>query len=104
MSFDRLIEKIVETQNPTVVGLDPKLDYVPNFIKEKACLLRYLLLHKSLTFHKIMPEAVAKLIAIWYDALLVAFSCNLELHLIQINVSLIQTYKFRQPYACRIKR
>ncbi|MEG0615481.1 MAG: orotidine-5'-phosphate decarboxylase [Oscillospiraceae bacterium] len=36
MSFDRLIEKIVKTQNPTVVGLDPKLDYVPNFIKEKA--------------------------------------------------------------------
>ena len=36
MSFDRLIKKIVETGNPTVVGLDPKLDYVPNFIKEKA--------------------------------------------------------------------
>ncbi|MCD7730165.1 MAG: orotidine-5'-phosphate decarboxylase [Oscillospiraceae bacterium] len=36
MSFDRLIKKIIETGNPTVVGLDPKLDYVPNFIKEKA--------------------------------------------------------------------
>ena len=36
MSFDRLIKKIVETGNPTVVGLDPKLDYVPDFIKEKA--------------------------------------------------------------------
>lgn len=35
MSFDRLIEKIVKLQNPTVVGLDPKLDYVPAFIKEK---------------------------------------------------------------------
>lgn len=35
MSFNQLIEKIVETQNPTVVGLDPKLDYVPEFIKEK---------------------------------------------------------------------
>lgn len=35
MSFNSLIEKIVETQNPTVVGLDPKLDYVPEFIKEK---------------------------------------------------------------------
>ncbi len=35
MSFDRLIKKIVETKNPTVVGLDPKLDYVPEFIKEK---------------------------------------------------------------------
>ena len=35
MSFDRMIAKIIETGNPTVVGLDPKLDYVPNFIKEK---------------------------------------------------------------------
>ncbi|MBP1573452.1 MAG: orotidine-5'-phosphate decarboxylase [Oscillospiraceae bacterium] len=35
MSFDRLIEKIVKLQNPTVVGLDPKLDYVPSYIKEK---------------------------------------------------------------------
>jgi orotidine-5'-phosphate decarboxylase len=36
MSLDRLIEKISETQNPTVVGLDPKLEYVPEFIKQKA--------------------------------------------------------------------
>lgn len=35
MSFDRLIDKIIETQNPTVVGLDPKLDYIPEYIKEK---------------------------------------------------------------------
>lgn len=36
MSFDRLIEKIKKTGNPTVVGLDPKLDYVPDFIREAA--------------------------------------------------------------------
>lgn len=36
MSFDRLAEKICEKQNPTVAGLDPKLDYVPQYIKEKA--------------------------------------------------------------------
>ncbi|ROR28562.1 orotidine-5'-phosphate decarboxylase [Mobilisporobacter senegalensis] len=35
MSMDQLISKIVATKNPTVVGLDPKLDYVPNYIKEK---------------------------------------------------------------------
>lgn len=35
MSFDRLIDKIIETQNPTVVGLDPKLEYIPEYIKEK---------------------------------------------------------------------
>lgn len=36
MALDRLIEGIVKLQNPTVAGLDPKLDYIPNFIKEKA--------------------------------------------------------------------
>lgn len=36
MSINKLIEKIVKTNNPSVVGLDPKLDYVPEFIKEKA--------------------------------------------------------------------
>ena len=35
MSFDRLIQKIIETKNPTVVGLDPMLDYVPEFIRDK---------------------------------------------------------------------
>lgn len=34
MSMDRLIEKIIETQNPTVAGLDPKLDFVPQYIKD----------------------------------------------------------------------
>lgn len=36
MSFDPLIEKIVALQNPTVLGLDPTLAYIPNFIKEQA--------------------------------------------------------------------
>ncbi len=40
MSLDRLIEKIEQTQNPTVAGLDPKLDYVPEFIKER-CIEKY---------------------------------------------------------------
>ena len=35
MAFDRLIENIVKTQNPSVVGLDPKLEYVPQFIIDK---------------------------------------------------------------------
>lgn len=33
MSFDRLIERIAKLQNPTVVGLDSCLDYVPEEIK-----------------------------------------------------------------------
>lgn len=32
MGFDRLIEKIKETRNPSVVGLDPKLEYVPAYL------------------------------------------------------------------------
>lgn len=36
MSINKLIEKIVQTNNPTVAGLDPKLEYVPEYIKEKA--------------------------------------------------------------------
>lgn len=36
MSFDKLMKKIEETQNPTVVGLDPKLEYIPEYIKAKA--------------------------------------------------------------------
>lgn len=35
MSFDRLIDRIIETKNPTVVGLDPLLDYVPQFIQKR---------------------------------------------------------------------
>ena len=34
MSFDRLIEKIIEMKNPTVVGLDPRLEYIPEFVKK----------------------------------------------------------------------
>lgn len=34
MSMDKLINKIIETKNPTVAGLDPKLDYIPSYIKE----------------------------------------------------------------------
>ena len=36
MSFDQLIRKIVETKNPTVVGLDPKLEYIPEELKAEA--------------------------------------------------------------------
>lgn len=36
MAIDRLLEKIVEKQNPTVAGLDPKLAYVPAYIREKS--------------------------------------------------------------------
>ncbi len=35
MSFERLQDKIREMKNPTVAGLDPKLEYVPSFIVEE---------------------------------------------------------------------
>lgn len=34
-AMDRLIEKIKETRNPTVIGLDTKYEMVPDFIKSK---------------------------------------------------------------------
>lgn len=35
MIIDKLIDKIKETGNPTVVGLDPRIEYIPNFIIEE---------------------------------------------------------------------
>ena len=35
MSLDALMASIAKTQNPTVAGLDPKLDYVPEYILKK---------------------------------------------------------------------
>ncbi|MBQ4050139.1 MAG: orotidine-5'-phosphate decarboxylase [Oscillospiraceae bacterium] len=35
MSFDRLIDRIVELKNPTVAGLDPLYSYIPDYIKAK---------------------------------------------------------------------
>lgn len=34
--IDRLIDQIQKLQNPTVVGLDPRLSMIPDFIKEQA--------------------------------------------------------------------
>ncbi len=34
--MDLLIKKIIEKNNPSVAGLDPKMDFIPEFIKEKA--------------------------------------------------------------------
>ena len=36
MALDRLIDAIAKTGNPTVAGLDPKLDYIPDFIVQEA--------------------------------------------------------------------
>ncbi|MGE5473765.1 MAG: orotidine-5'-phosphate decarboxylase [Ignavibacteriales bacterium] len=35
-AIDRLIEKIKQKNNPTVMGLDPRLDKIPEFIKKEA--------------------------------------------------------------------
>ncbi len=35
MSFDVLQEKILALKNPTVVGLDPRLEYIPSFIRAR---------------------------------------------------------------------
>ena len=35
MITDRLIEKIIDLQNPTCVGLDTLFDYLPDDMKER---------------------------------------------------------------------
>lgn len=40
MAFDRLIDSIVKMNNPTVAGLDPKLEYIPDSIKNE-CFAKY---------------------------------------------------------------
>lgn len=35
MSLDRLMKRIDEIHNPSVAGLDPKLEYIPRFIQDK---------------------------------------------------------------------
>ena len=42
MSFDVLQDKIIETQNPTVAGLDARIEYVPEHIR-KACYEQYVI-------------------------------------------------------------
>jgi len=35
MFIDRLMNRVKELQNPTIMGLDPKLEYIPKSIREK---------------------------------------------------------------------
>lgn len=36
MALDRLIKAIMEKENPTVAGLDPKLEFIPQYIKDES--------------------------------------------------------------------
>ncbi|HZJ78136.1 MAG TPA: orotidine-5'-phosphate decarboxylase [Clostridia bacterium] len=38
MSFDRLIVAIAKKKNPTVAGLDPRLEFIPEYIKQESFL------------------------------------------------------------------
>jgi orotidine-5'-phosphate decarboxylase len=62
MSLDRLISKVIETQNPTVLGLDPKLDYIPADLKEEAYKLHGKTLEGAadalLRFNKALIDAI----------------------------------------------
>lgn len=66
MSLDRLITKITSTQNPTVLGLDPKLDYIPANIKMEAYKAYGKTLEGAaaaiLRFNKILIDAVNNII------------------------------------------
>jgi orotidine-5'-phosphate decarboxylase len=66
MSFDRLISKITAAQNPTVLGLDPKLDYIPADLKREAYEARGKTLEGAadalLRFNKALIDAVCDIV------------------------------------------
>ncbi|MBQ5950626.1 MAG: orotidine-5'-phosphate decarboxylase [Lachnospiraceae bacterium] len=79
MSMDKLIRAIAEKKNPTVVGLDPKLSYLPSFLKEEAFTRCGANLEGAaeavLAFNKAIIDAVADVVpavkpqAAYYEAL-----------------------------------
>ena len=73
-------------------------------IEEEALVCRCFLSGKEVALCKIVSQAVAELIAVGYDALLVALACDLELHLIQIDILFREAYKLGESYACGIER
>ena len=63
---DELVRKIAEMENPTVLGLDPKLDYIPDFIKE----------HAEQIFPEEATKATAK--AIWlFNKAIIDSTCDI---------------------------
>lgn len=66
MIIDTLIEKIKKTENPTVVGLDPRYSFIPSFIK-KRCVEEYGKTPKAVAqsfweFNKALIDAVYDLV------------------------------------------
>lgn len=66
MSFDRLIDKIIQTKNPSVMGLDPKLNYIPDYIKDEAFRLHGKTLEGAaaalFSFNKALIDSVSDII------------------------------------------
>lgn len=66
MSLDMLIERIAATSNPTVVGLDPKLEYIPGFIKahsfEKYGMTLEAAADAVLSFNKTLIDALCDIV------------------------------------------
>lgn len=62
MIIDQLITRIIEMKNPTVVGLDPRPEYIPSFIREEACRLHEepcrAMAYAILVFNKALIDAL----------------------------------------------
>jgi len=62
MFIDRLIEKIKEKNNPTVAGLDPKVDFIPEFILKQKFAEHGVSLKGAaeaiITFNKLIIESI----------------------------------------------
>ena len=61
-AIDRLIEKIKETNNPTVIGLDPRYEMIPQCIRNKHSDDLEGISHSIIEFNKALIDAVYDII------------------------------------------
>lgn len=66
MSMDRLIERIDAMKNPSVAGLDPRLEYVPQYIQDAAFVKKGRTLEAAadaiLAFNKALIDALCDVV------------------------------------------
>jgi len=73
------------------------------FVQEEACVGHAVLSGKVVAQVEVAAEAVAVLIAVGDDALLVSLSGDFELHLVQVDILFCEADELGEPYACGIE-
>ena len=74
-----------------------------SFVQEEVCALHAVLGGEVITLCEVASQAVAVLIAVRDDALLISLPCDLELHLIQIDILVCKADELGEPYARSIE-